>query len=112
MLRVLRFAVGHAAFGKQHFAFCGGGVDRDEQAAQRGGGYDSDQPLLVELALFLGALNGDQHDHEQEQHHDAAGIKNDLHASDEWSVEHQVEPGLGEQCGDQRHARSGRRSCA
>src|ERR1019366_7631928 len=71
-LGVLRFAVGHSAFGEERLAFRRGCVNRDEQASERGRGGYSYQPLLVELALFHAAFKVDQHDHEQEQHHDAA----------------------------------------
>src|SRR5579885_2827391 len=90
VLRIAGFGQRYRGLGEQSDALH---VDLDEEHAQSEGGQDSGHPLMVKLLLFLGALNVDQHDDEQEQHHDSAHVKNDLHAGNEGGVEHQVEAG-------------------
>jgi len=47
--------------------------------------------MRLNCRSFTVALDIDQHDDKQEQHHDAARVNNDLHASDKRRIEHQVE---------------------
>src|SRR5262249_36947046 len=93
-LRVLRLGQRHNRLRKHRASTC---IDSYEQKPQAAGRENPHQPLLVELLFLLCTLEIHQHTHEQEQHHDAANVENDLHACDERSVKHQVESGLAEQ---------------
>src|SRR5262249_45008827 len=80
-------------------------IHGDQQAAQGQRREGSHQPLLIELFFLLRAVQIHQHDDEQKQHHNSASIKNDLHASDEGRIQHQVQTGLRQQAKDQRQRR-------
>ncbi len=58
----------------------------------------------------LDAVHAEQHDHEQEQHHDRAGVDDDLHGGQEVGVEREEEHRDAEQGRDQAHRRH-RRCC-
>ena len=45
---------------------------------------DGGQPLALDrLDQRVGGVDADQHEHEQEQHHDRAGVDDDLHDAEE-----------------------------
>src|ERR1035441_2819809 len=80
-------------------------INKRQQSPERQGGNRGHDPLLVELVLADVLLQVDQHDDEQEQHHDSAGVEHDLHRSHKGRVQHQIKASQREQSHDQRQRR-------
>ncbi len=64
--------------------------------ADHEGASERQPPLPVELALLRRFVQVHQHDDEQEQHHDAADVEDDLDGEQEFGVQQQVQPGDAE----------------
>src|SRR5579871_362893 len=71
-------------------------LDADDGDAEQG-----DPPLAVELAFFGGLVEIDQHDDEEEQHHDAADVEDDLYGEQELGLLQEIETGYADQRHDQ-----------
>ena len=81
-----------------------GGDHGDEPGGQQGAEGEGRRALADEgLGLeVLGPVDAQQHDHEQEQHHDGAGVDDDLDGGQEVGVLGDEQHGDAEQGGHQR----------
>src|SRR6266542_1020386 len=82
-----------------------GDLERNEVGIEQGGDQQSHRPLDVGRS---GPSQVQQHDHEEEQHHDRAGIDQHLEHRDELRVEQHEQRGEREQ-GDDQPQRAGDR---
>ena len=70
-------------------AVLGDADDHQQERGQQRGDADAGQDALADerlLAQVLLAVDAEQHDHEQDQHDDGAGVDDDLHGGEELGV--------------------------
>jgi hypothetical protein len=72
---------------------------REERAEPHRPGPQQRVDPLVELGVLVRRI--EQHDHEQEEDHDRAGVDDDLNHRHEWRIEQHVEAGQRAERGDQ-----------
>src|ERR1700678_3072380 len=71
--------------------------------AESDGQTERHDPHAIELHLARGYVQIYKHDHENEQHHDAADVQNHLHDKKKFGVKLQENSGGGQKSGDQEN---------
>src|SRR5690606_18577112 len=78
--------------------------DGDDEGHEAGTAEDPDPPLPLErLDHRVGGVHADEHEDEEEEHHDRAGVDDDLGHPQEDRLLDDVEPGQGDHDEDDAH---------